>query len=133
MGKLVEVVAALIWRGNRFLACQRPAEKARGLLWEFVGGKVEPGESKEEALVRECREELGVTVRVGEVFTELTHVYPDLTVHLTLFHAAIPEGEPQKLEHNDLRWITVGEMDGYPFCPADESILEKLREVYGKN
>ena len=94
MPKAVEVVAALIWRGDRFLACQRPAHKARGLLWEFVGGKVEPGETKEEALVRECREELGVTVRVGEVFTELTHVYPDLTVHLTLFHAAIPEESP---------------------------------------
>ena len=131
MPKAVEVVAALIWRGDRFLACQRPAHKARGLLWEFVGGKVEPGETKEQALVRECREELGVTVRVGEVFTELTHVYPDLTVHLTLFHAAIPEGEPRKLEHNDLRWITVGEMDDYPFCPADETILQKLREVYG--
>ena len=131
MPKAVEVVAALIRRGDRFLACQRPAHKARGLLWEFVGGKVEPGETKEEALVRECREELGVTVRVGEVFTELTHVYPDLTVRLTLFHAAIPEGEPQKLEHNDLRWITVGEMDDYPFCPADETILQKLRELYG--
>ena len=90
MPKAVEVVSALIWRGDRFLACQRPAHKARGLLWEFVGGKVEPGETKEEALVRECLEELGVTVRVGEVFTELTHVYPDLTVRLTLFHAAIP-------------------------------------------
>ena len=131
MPKAVEVVAALIWRGDRFLACQRPAHKARGLLWEFVGGKVEPGETKEEALVRECREELGVTVRVGEVFTELTHVYPDLTMRLTLFHAAIPEGEPQKLEHNDLRWITVGEMDDYPFCPADETFLRKLRELYG--
>ena len=131
MPKAVEVVAALIWRGDRFLACQRPAHKARGLLWEFVGGKVEPGETKEEALVRECQEELGVTVRVGEVFTELTHVYPDLTVRLTLFQAAIPEGEPRKLEHNDLRWITVGEMDDYPFCPADETILQKLRDVYG--
>ena len=128
---MTEVVAALIWHGDRFLICQRPAHKQRGLLWEFVGGKVEPGETKQQALVRECREELGVTVRVGEVFTELTHVYPDLTVHLTLFHAAIPEGEPQKLEHNDLRWITVGEMDDYPFCPADETILRKLREVYG--
>ena len=127
MPKAVEVVAALIWRGDRFLACQRPAHKARGLLWEFVGGKVEPGESKEEALVRECREELGVTVRVGEVFTELTHVYPDLTVRLTLFHAAIREGVPQKLEHNDIRWITVGEIDRYPFCPADEVILERLK------
>ena len=131
MPKAVEVVAALIWRGDRFLACQRPAHKARGLLWEFVGGKVEPGETKEEALVRECREELGVTVRVGEVFTELTHVYPDLTVHLTLFHAAIPEGEPRKLEHNDLRWITVPEMGDYAFCPADTEILAQIRTRYG--
>ena len=132
MANAVEVVAALIWRGDRFLACQRPKNKARGLLWEFVGGKVEPGETREEALVRECREELGVTVQVGEVFTELTHAYPDLTVHLTLFHASIPQGEPQKLEHNDLRWITVKEMDDYPFCPADESILQKLRERRGR-
>ena len=133
MGKSVEVVAALIWRGERFLACQRPAGKARRLLWEFVGGKVEPGETKQEALARECREELGVTVQVGEVFCALTHVYPDLTVHLTLFQAVLPEGEePRKLEHNDIRWITVGEMDDYPFCPADESILRKLREAYGQ-
>lgn len=124
---MTEVVAALIWRGERFLACQRPAHKARGLLWEFVGGKVEPGETKEEALIRECREELGVTLSVGEVFMEVTHTYPDLTVHLTLFQAAIQAGEPQKLEHQDLRWITREEIDQYPFCPADQVILERLR------
>ena len=126
---MTEVVAALIWRGARFLACQRPAHKARGLLWEFVGGKVEPGERREEALIRECREELGVTVEVGEMFMEVDHVYPDLTVHLTLFHASIPEGEPQKLEHNDLRWLTVEEIDQYEFCPADIEILERLKQV----
>lgn len=123
---VTEVVAALIWRGDRFLACQRPAHKARGLLWEFVGGKVEPGESREQALIRECREELGVTVQVGEVFLEVTHPYPDMTVHLTLFRADIPQGEPRRLEHNDLRWITVEEIPNYPFCPADESILAAL-------
>ena len=127
----LEVVAALIRDGDRFLACQRPPQKARGLLWEFLGGKVEPGETRRQALARECREELGVTVAVGEERMTLPHRYPDLTVRLTLFHAAIPEGEPQKLEHNDLRWITVGEMDDYPFCPADETILQKLRELYG--
>lgn len=121
------MVAALIWEGNRFLACQRPAHKARGLLWEFVGGKVEPGESREEALVRECCEELGVTVAVGEIFMEVDHVYPDLTVHLTLFHAKIAAGVPQKLEHNDIRWITTEEIDQYAFCPADEEILKRLR------
>ena len=125
---MTEVVAALIWKGNQFMICQRPAHKARGLLWEFVGGKVEPGETKEQALVRECREELAIAVQVGKVFMEVTHEYPDLTVHLTLFHASIQEGTPQLLEHNDIRWITVEEIDQYPFCPADEVILEWLKE-----
>lgn len=125
---MTEVVAALIWDGNRFMACQRPAHKARGLQWEFVGGKVEPGETKEQALIRECREELGVTVSVGEVFLDVVHEYPDLTVHLTLFHAAITQGTPQKLEHQDIRWITVEEIDQYEFCPADEEILNRLRD-----
>lgn len=129
---MTEVVAALIWKGERFLACQRPPHKARGLLWEFVGGKVEPGETKEQALIRECREELDVTVRVGGIFMELVHEYPDLTVHLTLFHAGIAEGTPRLLEHQALRWLTVEEMDQYPFCPADQAILARLREQYGR-
>lgn len=128
---MTQVVAALIWDGNRFLACQRPAHKARGLLWEFVGGKVEPGETRQQAPIRECREELGVTISVGDIFMELEHVYPDLTIHLTLFHAAIAEGIPQLLEHNDFRWITVGEIDHYPFCPADEEILQQLKQGTG--
>ena len=123
---MTEVVAALIWQGERFMICQRPAHKARGLLWEFVGGKVEPGETKEAALIRECREELGVTVAVGDLYMELTHVYPDLTVHLSLFHAVITEGTPTLLEHNDLRWITRREIPDYAFCPADEEILRRL-------
>lgn len=126
---MTEVVAALIWEDNRFLACQRPAHKARGLLWEFVGGKVEPGETKEQALIRECQEELAVTVAVQDVFMEVDHVYPDLTVHLTLFNASIAEGIPQKIEHNDLRWITVEEIDQHEFCPADKEILRRLKEV----
>ena len=129
---MTEVVAALIWDGDRFMACQRPAHKARGLMWEFVGGKVEPGESREQALVRECGEELAVTVNVGEPFMEVVHEYPDLTVHLTLFHAVIAQGTPRLLEHNDIRWITVDEMDQLEFCPADEEILNRLREQYQK-
>ena len=125
---MTEVVAALIWDGDRFLACQRPAHKARALLWEFVGGKVEEGETREEALIRECKEELDVTISVGDVFMEVTHEYPDLTVHLTLFHANIAEGVPKKLEHNDIQWLTAEEMDGFPFCPADEEILEELKK-----
>ena len=124
---MTEVVAALIWEGNQFMICQRPAHKARGLLWEFAGGKVEPGETKEAALIRECREELGITVSVGEIFMEVTHTYPDLTVHLTLFHASIAEGVPQKLEHSGIRYITVDEIPQYEFCPADQVILAALR------
>ena len=127
---MIEVVAALIWDDDKFLICQRPMNKAQGLLWEFVGGKVEPGETKEAALVRECQEELGITLDVGEVFTDVTHAYPEKTVHLTFFYAVIKEGVPQKLEHNDIRWISVEEIPNYTFCPADGEILEKIVSKY---
>ena len=128
---MVEVVAALIWQGEKFMICQRPVHKARGLLWEFVGGKVEPGETKEQALIRECQEELAVTLSVGEVFMDVLHEYPDLAVHLTLFNATIAEGEPVMLEHNDIRWITPSEIPNFDFCPADEEILVEIIERYG--
>lgn len=124
---VTEVVAALVWDEGRFMICQRPEGKARGLLWEFVGGKVEMGEGLREALVRECKEELAVTVEAGDVYMEVVHEYPDMTVRLTLFEARIVEGVPQKLEHNDIRWITPAEIDEYDFCPADVEILERLR------
>ena len=123
---ITEVVAALIWDGDKFMICQRPANKARALLWEFVGGKVESGETKEQALIRECKEELDVLLSVGDVFIDVIHEYPDITVHLTLFNATIAEGEPQKLEHNDINWITPSEISTYAFCPADEEILAKI-------
>ena len=125
--KPTEVVAALIWNGDKFLICQRPAHKARGLLWEFVGGKVEPGETKEQALIRECQEELAIALGVNDVFMEVDHQYPDLHVHLTLFNASILEGTPQMLEPNDIRWITTQEIPQYEFCPADEEILRRLQ------
>ena len=127
---MTEVVAALIWDKDKFMICQRPVHKAIGLLWEFVGGKVESGETKEQALIRECQEELAVTLTVGDVFMDVIHEYPDLTVHLTLFNATIAEGEPQMLEHNDIHWITPSEIPNYKFCPADEEILAKICEVY---
>ncbi|MBQ8260309.1 MAG: (deoxy)nucleoside triphosphate pyrophosphohydrolase [Clostridia bacterium] len=129
---MTEVVAALIWQGKKFMICQRPAHKARGLLWEFVGGKVEAGETKEQALIRECREELDVLLSVGDVFMDVLHEYPDLTVHLTLFNATISEGIPQNLEHNDIKWITPSEIGDYDFCPADEEILKEIVKRYGK-
>ena len=112
------------------MICQRPAHKERGLLWEFVGGKVEQGETKEEALVRECQEELSVTLSVGDVFTDVVHEYPDIIVHLTLFNATIAEGVPQKLEHKDISWISVSEIDNYNFCPADIEILDRIKSVF---
>lgn len=125
---MIEVVAALIKMEDKFLICQRPENKARGLLWEFVGGKVEKGETLKQALIRECKEELNVILDVGDVFIEVTHEYPDLTVHLTLFNAVIVDGEPQLIEHNDMKWITVSEISDYEFCPADKIILKKLKE-----
>lgn len=122
----VDVVAALVVEDGKFMICQRPAYKARGLLWEFVGGKVEKGETKAEALVRECREELGVTVAPGAVYMEVDHVYPDITIHLTLFRAVIVSGRPQKLEHADIRFISPGDIPFYAFCPADAAILERI-------
>ena len=124
--EIIDVVAALVWDGDKFMACQRPAHKARGLLWEFVGGKVEKGESKEAALVRECKEELDIIVEPQDVYMELIHEYPDITVRLTLFNAVIKEGVPKLLEHNDIKWLTASEIPLYDFCPADEEILAKI-------
>lgn len=125
---MTEVAAALIWDGDRFMICQRPEGKKRGLLWEFAGGKVEAGETAGEALVRECREELDVTVKPLDIFMEVVHEYPDITVKLILFNAVITDGVPKKIEHNDIRWIKVGEIDSYDFCPADTEILERLKQ-----
>lgn len=125
--KILEVVAALIWQDGKFFACQRPEHKARGGLWEFVGGKVEPGETKEAALIRECREELGVDIRVQDVFMDVLHEYPDITVHLTLFNARFTREEPKMLEHQAFLWVTPADADETIFCPADKEILEEIR------
>lgn len=126
---MTEVVAALIWKDKKFLICRRPAHKARGLMWEFVGGKVEKGESKEDALIRECREELNIEISVGEEFSEVTHKYPDITVHLTLFNCTIESGTPQLIEHTAIKWITPDEIPQHTFCPADEVILDKIMNI----
>ena len=130
--KPVDVVAALIWEKDKFLICQRPANKTRGLLWEFVGGKVEPGESLQQALMRECAEELAINVDVGKQFMQVVHQYPDMLIRLTLFHCTIPSGYPQALEHNALEWIHPSQTDGYEFCPADTDILTEIKKRYEK-
>ena len=128
MMKAVDVVAALIEDGGRFLIGLRPAHKARGLLWEFVGGKVESGESPQQALVRECMEELGVSVEPQSLFMRVMHTYPDITVCLSVFRARIICGTPRPIEHKEIRWITPFSIPDYAFCPADTAILNKIRE-----
>ena len=125
---MTDVVAALIWDQGKFMICQRPAHKARGLLWEFVGGKTEPGETLEEALVRECQEELDITVAVGDIFTQVVHEYPDILIRLTLFNCTVAQGTPRLLEHNDLKWISPEEISNFDFCPADKDILALIRQ-----
>lgn len=133
-----DVAAALIWQTDeqgveRFMICRRPRHKSNGLLWEFVGGKAEPGETLEQTLIRECREELDITVAVGEEFMEVHHVYPDIAIRLCLFHCRIAGGEPKMLEHEAIAWITPAEIPDYDFCPADKDILQRITEVFGKN
>ena len=124
----VEVVAALIHdKENRFLIAQRPADKARPNLWEFVGGKVEHGETHHQALIRECQEEIGITVRVEDPYMDVCHDYPDIRVHLFLYRAEIVGGILEKREHQDIRWITAEEILQYDFCPADTEILSRLQ------
>lgn len=127
----IEVVAALIFDGARFLICRRPPYKARGNFWEFVGGKVERGETKAAALVRECREELDVEIEVGDLFAEVSHDYPDLQIHLTLFYAKIKAGVPRLIEHTALAYITPEEIANYDFCPADREILALISARHG--
>ena len=129
-GTPVDVVAALLWDEKKFMICQRPEGKSRGLLWEFVGGKREPGETLQEALVRECMEELGITVKVGNLFMEVLHEYRDIFIWLSLFHCTVDEGVPKKLEHNDIRWISPSEIPDYSFCPADADILKEILRKY---
>lgn len=123
---MIEVVAALIWDNDKFLICQRPLGKNLPLLWEFAGGKVEKNESKEDALIRECMEELNVKIVVDSIFHEVTHNYDDFSIHLTLYNAHILSGIPEKIEHNDIKWITANDVNKYEFCPADKDIIDKI-------
>ena len=130
MKKITQVVAALIRDGEKFMIFQRPANKTRAYQWEFVGGKVEEGETLEEGLIRECIEEIDVKIKVKDIFMEVDHTYPDIDIHLTLFNAEIEEGKVRMLEHNDIRLITPDEIDNYEFCPADDEILVKIKNEF---
>ena len=123
---MLEVVAAYIRKGEEILLCQRAENKKRALGWEFPGGKVEAGETKQAALRRECREELAIDIRVGDEIADVTYSYPDITIHLTLLEASIQSGEPSALEHKTLQWVLPGQIGGYELCPADRLLYEKI-------
>lgn len=124
---MLEVVAAMISREDgRILICQRPETKARALGWEFPGGKVEPGETNAQALIRECREELAIGLCVSEEIADVVYRYSDVCVHLHLLSCRIGSGAPRALEHRDVRWALPEEFADYDFCPADRKLIEIL-------
>ena len=123
----IEVSAALIFRDGKILITQRHAESHLGGLWEFPGGKREVGESFEDCLVREIREELGVEISVGELFEEITHAYPEKSVHLKFFICKLLRGEPGTADCAAFGWIGKAELGDYKFPAADARLLDKLR------
>ena len=128
--RIIEVVGAIIRDGERYLVGQRAANKSQGGLWEFMGGKIEPGETPEQALARECREELALEIENGRILDSVIHDYPEKTIRLTLISCSPKPGSfPQALEHQQIRWVTRAEMDTLDFAPADRELIQNRREI----
>ncbi len=122
--RIIEVVGAIIRDRERYLVGQRAAHKSQGGLWEFMGGKIEPGETPEAALARECREELALEIENERIIDSVIHDYPEKTIRLTLISCTPKPGStPTALEHQQIRWVTREEMDAMPFCPADRDMI----------
>ena len=128
MSSILSVVAGAVSMDGKYLLCRRPSYKARGGLWEFPGGKLEAGESEQQALERELCEELGIEVRAGKALAAVDYAYPDLRIRLTILSAHIITGEPKLLEHDEFRWMTPVEALSLDLCPADRCLLEKIME-----
>ncbi len=127
MRKTIEVVGGIIGRDGKYLLGRRPPGKSQGGHWEFIGGKIEPGETPEQALARECREEIALEIVNEKVRTSVTHAYPDRTIHLTLIDCEpAPGAEPTALAHEALGWYTPAGMHALDFCPADAELLPVL-------
>jgi 8-oxo-dGTP diphosphatase len=124
--KIIEVSAALVFRSGKLLITQRHADAHLGGLWEFPGGKREPGETYEQCLARELREELGIEIEVGALFEGVTHAYAEKTVHLQFFLCRLPNGEPRPLGCAALKWVAHEELANHEFPAADARLLEKL-------
>ena len=126
-GKVIEVVGAIIKDGDKYLIGQRPAQKSQGGLWEFMGGKIEPGETPEEALKRECLEELALEIENERIIDSVVHEYPEKTIRLTLIECNPKNGSvPQALEHQAIRWMTMEEMNKFEFAPADQKLVNRI-------
>ena len=126
VGDIIEVVGAIIKDGDRYLVGQRPAHKSQGGLWEFMGGKIEPGETPEQALKRECLEELALEIENERIIDSVVHEYPEKTIRLTLIECNPKNGSvPQALEHQQIKWVTRAEMDELDFASADRELIRK--------
>jgi len=123
---VIDVSAALVFRGGRLLIAQRPEGGHLAGMWEFPGGKREPGETWEECLRRELREELDVDVEVGRLFEEVTHAYPTKTVRLRFFLCRLPTGEPRPVGCAAVAWVSPEALGRYEFPPADAGLLQRL-------
>ena len=123
---MIDVVAGIIWQGDRYLAVQRPQGKRHAGFWEFPGGKVEPGEAAPDAMIRELHEELGIRVTTPQFWREKVHAYPELTVRLSFFHIRDFVGVPSPQEGQGLRWLTPVRALDLPFLAADRGIIEEL-------
>lgn len=125
--RIIEVVGAIIKDGDRYLVGQRAAHKSQGGLWEFIGGKIEQGETPEQALARECREELALEIENEQVIDSVIHEYPEKTIRLILISCSPKSGSvPMALEHQQIMWVTVSEMRKMPFAAADFELIDKL-------
>ena len=124
---MIPVVAALIVRGGRLLIARRPEGRHMAGRWEFPGGKLEKGESPEDAVEREIREELGLDVRAGRIYQAIAYSYPEKDVLLLFYAASVVSGEPRPIEEAEIRWVTVAELDGYAFAPVDEMLVQRLK------
>lgn len=127
--RTIRVVAAVIERNGRYLITQRRPSAVLPLLWEFPGGRVEPGETDADALRREVNHRLGVLVEPGQLISFVSHPYERYVVDLYLYECHLPTGEPTELNVNAYRWVTSDEFDQYPFTPADELSMNKLLGV----
>jgi len=125
--QLTEVSAGLVFRDGRLLITQRHPDSHQGGLWEFPGGKREPGETFEQCLVRELREELGIEVEAGRPLESLTHDYPEKTVRLEFFVCRWRQHEPRPLGCPAFRWITAAELKDYEFPAADARLIQRLQ------